>query len=127
MHKNAPKNKNTNTFGNAESFSLPSFDIDEIFKPITDAFNGAAEQFNLAMQCKMRRFYLVRSVDTDPDHVSGTGVIASGVVFEDGTVVLRWSTQHKSTAVYDSVDELLAIHGHNGKTVIKYIDGESVL
>mgnify|MGYP001236565095 CR=1 FL=1 len=118
------KNKNNND---------PFKGLNELFNPfadafnIADAFNEAAEQFQTAMQCKMRRFYLVRAVDVDPDKVSGTGIIASGVVYEDGVVSMRWQTQHKSTAIYDNVDELLAIHGHGGKTVIKYVDAENVL
>lgn len=105
----------------------------EIFKPatpfpsFTDMLNDFTEQIQFSMQCKMRRFYLVRNVDVDPDKVSGTGIIAEGTVFEDGTAVMRWKTQHTSTAIYANIEELLAIHGHNGKTVIKYIDAENVL
>ena len=75
-------------------------------------------------QCKMRRFYLVRHEDSDPDQISGTGVIAEGVIFEDGMVAMRWKTRWKSTAIYDNIKELLAIHGHGGKTELKFIDVE---
>ena len=120
--------ENSDTLNLAGLFGdLNALNLDELFKPFTDAINEATEQISLKMQCKMRRFYLVRSVDVDPDKISGTGVIASGVVFEDGRVAMRWMTQHKSTAIYDSIDELLAIHGHGGKTVIKYVDAENVL
>ena len=35
-----------------------------------------------------------------------------GVEFDDGTVVLRWQTAKRSTSVWDSMDDMLAIHGH---------------
>ena len=100
--------------------------LDDLFKPLADALTAGFEQIALATQCKMRRFYLVRSVDTDPDKTSGTGIIAGGVVFEDGIVALRWKTAHKSTAIYESIAKVEAIHGHRGKTVVKYIDAEQV-
>ena len=60
------------------------------------------------------RFYLER--DADVSGVSGVGRVAEGYVFEDGTVALRWLTEHRSTAIYASVAECEAIHGHNGST-----------
>jgi hypothetical protein len=35
-----------------------------------------------------------------------------GVVFSDGTVAVRWRTAKRSTSVWDSMDDMLAIHGH---------------
>ena len=35
-----------------------------------------------------------------------------GVVFTDGTVALRWRTAKASVSVWDSLDDMLAIHGH---------------
>jgi hypothetical protein len=35
-----------------------------------------------------------------------------GVIFSDGTVVLRWLTACRSTSVWASLREMLAIHGH---------------
>lgn len=68
----------------------------------------------------MRRFHLLRQ--EDETGVSGTGIIAEGVVFTDGQVVLRWMTQYKSTAVYNSIKEVEKIHGHNGLTKIIWRD-----
>ena len=68
----------------------------------------------------MRRFHLVR--DEDESGVSGVGLVAWGCVFPDGKAVLRWCVELTSTAVYDSVDELVAIHGHNGRTRIEWVD-----
>lgn len=62
----------------------------------------------------MRTFVLYR--DEDPSGVSGTGIVAEGVVFTDGSAVLRWRTEHKSTAVYATLAEIVSIHGHDGRT-----------
>jgi hypothetical protein len=35
-----------------------------------------------------------------------------GVVFSDGTVVLRWCTAFKSTSVWATLEEALGVHGH---------------
>jgi len=70
----------------------------------------------------LRRFVTVRSVDVSG--VSGTGVVAEGVQFSDGVCVLRWLTERTSTAIYDSIDDLITIHGHNGNTTLQWIDEE---
>lgn len=67
-----------------------------------------------------RRFALNRL--EDETGISGTGVIADGVTFEDGTTVLRWRTTNSSTAIYSSPETMEAIHGHGGKTVVVWID-----
>ena len=66
-----------------------------------------------------RRFWLVR--EEDVSEVSGTGVVADGVVFPGGVAVLRWRTAGVITAVYDSIESLEGIHGHDGKTKIEYV------
>lgn len=70
----------------------------------------------------MRLFHLVRMVD--PTGVSGTGVVAQGVVFDDGTCAMRWLTEHNSTAVYASLADVQFIHGHGGfsRVVFPYED-----
>lgn len=68
----------------------------------------------------VKLFKLVR--DEDVSGVSGTGIVAEGVKFSDGTCVLRWVTQWRSTAVYATVEDLDAIHGHGGRTRIEWID-----
>ena len=35
-----------------------------------------------------------------------------GVEFSDGSVAVRWLTAKRSTSVWDSLDDMLAIHGH---------------
>ena len=69
---------------------------------------------------QMMRFVLDRFMDVSG--TSGTGVVAEGVVFSDGTAVLRWRTDLHSTAIYDTVDDLMAVHGHEGATQLRWID-----
>lgn len=68
----------------------------------------------------MRRFVLLRHEDITG--LSGTGVIAEGVEFSDGSVALRWPSHRPSTVMWESVNDALCIHGHNGRTVIRWID-----
>ncbi|WP_028924198.1 hypothetical protein [Pseudonocardia acaciae] len=63
-----------------------------------------------------RRFELHR--DTDHTGVSGTGVVAEGAQFGDGTVVLRWLGRYTSTVVWASLDDAMAVHGHDGATYV---------
>lgn len=68
----------------------------------------------------MKRFNLVRK--EDESGVSGTGHVAEGIEFSDGICVMRWITKTSSTANYASIQDVLAIHGHGGKTVVEFID-----
>lgn len=68
----------------------------------------------------MRRFYLRRLVDETG--ISGTGLVAEGVVFGSGRCVLTWRTAWTSIAVYDDIAALEAIHGHGGRTRVEWID-----
>ena len=54
--------------------------------------------------------------DEDATGVSGVGVVAQGVVFDDGTVTQRWLTANRSTALYASIADVIKIHGHEGRT-----------
>jgi hypothetical protein len=68
----------------------------------------------------VRLFHLLRLVDATG--VSGVGVVAQGVVFDDGTCAMRWLTEHRSTALYGSLDDLRIIHGHGGSTLVVFPD-----
>ena len=68
-----------------------------------------------------RRFELHRDVDTTG--ISGVGVVADGVEFPDGLVVLRWAGGMRSTVVHDGgIRNVKAIHGHTGDTRIVWLD-----
>lgn len=71
----------------------------------------------------MRRFELHR--DEDVSGVSGTGVVAEGVAFSnDGPVALRWTSEWPTSVVFHDrgVESLEAVHGHNGRTRIVWLD-----
>lgn len=67
-----------------------------------------------------RRLYLYQR--TDVSGVSGTGIVAHGVEFNDGTVVLRWEGTHPSTAVWADLNTAMAVHGHGGATAVVWVD-----
>lgn len=66
-----------------------------------------------------RLFQLYR--ETDVTGISGTGIVADGVLFPDGVTVIRWRGDHRSTVVWDSLRDVDAIHGHNGATQIVWL------
>lgn len=73
----------------------------------------------------MRRFQLHRHEDVSG--VSGTGVVAQGVEFDDGTVVVRWLLRpgagtRPTTVVHEDIANVEALHGHGGATDIVWID-----
>lgn len=68
----------------------------------------------------MKSFHLVRSEDVSG--VSGTGVVAEGVVFESGKAVLCWRGDLSSVSVHESIDSLIAIHGHEGRTQVQFLE-----
>lgn len=76
----------------------------------------------------MRTFVLQR--DEDVTGVSGTGIVAEGAEFTDGTVVVRWIVgDHHSTALWPDIQAVEEIHGHDGRTRIVwtgYVDEEYV-
>jgi hypothetical protein len=67
-----------------------------------------------------KRFKLVR--DKDISGVSGTGVVAIGVVFPSHKAVVEWQTVTPSTTIFTSIVDVESIHGHDGATHIEYID-----
>lgn len=69
-----------------------------------------------------RRFRLVRHEDVSG--VSGTGVVAHGVQWPDGSVAVRWAVPDlpPSTAVWDDIEAVEHVHGHRGKTEVEWID-----
>lgn len=67
-----------------------------------------------------KRFILRR--DADVTGLSGTGVVAWGVLFPDGKVATRWNSAIAQTCAFDSIEDVEAIHGHQGKTRVVWLD-----
>lgn len=76
----------------------------------------------------LRRFYLERK--EDPTGISGTGRVAEGVEFEDGTVVWSWLSPIPGVTVAPSITVIEKLHSHNGRdpTKVVWIDelGEDI-
>jgi hypothetical protein len=68
----------------------------------------------------MRRFILNHQEDVTG--VSGTGEVAEGVEFTDGTVVVRWRGTHATTTVHASFASVEAIHLHAGRTTVNWLE-----
>lgn len=70
----------------------------------------------------MRRFVLDRLEDVTG--ISGTGTVAEGIEFTDGIVVMKWIIgDFRSISTWiQGIHAVEEIHGHNGKTVIRWID-----
>lgn len=70
---------------------------------------------------KIRKFHLLREVDESG--VSGTGVVAVGVVLPSGRCMLEWvskKTPASSLGIYDNMEDVKAVHGHAGATEIVF-------
>lgn len=51
--------------------------------------------------------------------------MAYGVVFSDGHVALRWVSSHPATSTWSSLNDLVAVHGHDNATMVQWIDDGS--
>jgi len=71
------------------------------------------------MLTKPLTFTLYRKKDISG--ISGTGYVAVGVEFPSGNIIIEWIVgDHRSIEIHNSMDDLLAIHGHNGSTEVHY-------
>jgi hypothetical protein len=82
-----------------------------------------------------QQFHLMRHRDLSG--VSGAGVVADGVRFAgpwtfdfpDGLLVmapgwceLRWRGDRRSTSLWQSIDTMMSVHGHDGATELVWED-----
>ena len=64
----------------------------------------------------IQHFYLNR-ID-DESGVSGTGIVARGVILPSGHCVLEWLTFTSSICIYKNFSDISEIHSHGGKTQV---------
>ena len=64
----------------------------------------------------MRTFHLHRT--TDVSGVSGTGIVAEGVEFHDGQVVISWLGRFHTLETAPDLKTVLDVHGHDGTTTV---------
>lgn len=69
-----------------------------------------------------RVFSLVRYDDVSD--VSGTGIVAQGIQARDGAIAMRWCvpTLPATWNLFDSIEDVLLLNGHSGRTVVKWAD-----
>lgn len=74
----------------------------------------------------MRNFQVYRPNQPEDREEKGLGnapdeVAFEGTIFSDGTVAVRWLTAYGSTASFSSLEDLLAVHGHDDyDSIINY-------
>jgi hypothetical protein len=77
----------------------------------------------------MKAYYLRRLEDVSGN--SGCGRVAQVAEFDDGAAVLHWnqganSSGVSSTEIFASVNDLLRVHGHNGRSLLEPIERQEV-
>lgn len=61
---------------------------------------------------------LQKNPDNEPQY--------EGVIFSDGSVAIRWLTACRSTSVWNSIEDMLNVHGHpEYGTFIAWHDGDA--
>jgi len=66
---------------------------------------------------KLQEFYLLRKKDLSG--VSGTGVVARGIILESHRAILEWrSIGFETMSIFDNLEQIRTIHGHDGNTEI---------
>lgn len=74
----------------------------------------------MAMRC-----FTLHRVE-DETGVSGTGVVAWGVEWPDGSASMRWIGETPSFISYEKgVEHVQRVHGHHGKTIIIFHEAET--
>jgi hypothetical protein len=75
---------------------------------------------------KLQEFYLMRKKDVSG--ISGTGLVARGVILPSHRVIMEWIMPHETLGIYDNIGQVQAIHGHGDATkVIMGIPPKSLL
>lgn len=70
----------------------------------------------------MKTFYLVRHIDVNG--LSGTGVVAEGIIFDSKMCAMTWLTKYPTVTVFPNVSTVKNLHGHEGATEV-IIEGKS--
>lgn len=110
------------TFENGKLFDLTN-NIALVRKPRERIRKGkflTKENKQNLTTCRMRRFILIRVKDISG--ISGTGMVAEGTVFSDGLSVIHWLREPFATGVYTTLNDVIAVHGHQGGTQLQFID-----
>jgi len=71
----------------------------------------------------VRRFYLQRIEDASG--VSGTGIVAEGCEFDTKWCAMTWLQTKCALSFYPDIETIEAIHGHEGRTKVVWIDDDT--
>lgn len=71
----------------------------------------------------IQRFHFERSEDVSG--TSGIGIVAEGCLFSNGHVALTWLSPHPSINIYESIRDVILIHGHENRTKIIFDDEDT--
>ncbi len=74
----------------------------------------------ISSNSQMRRFVLIRVEDLTG--VSGTGEVAEGTVFSSGLAVIHWLREPFAMGVYQTLEDVISVHSHEGRTQLQFID-----
>jgi hypothetical protein len=69
-----------------------------------------------SFKLKIQPFYLNRI--TDITGTSGVGIVAIGVELPSGKCVLEWLSDEITETIFQDIDQVKRLHGHNGSTEI---------
>lgn len=64
----------------------------------------------------MKTFYLVRSEDVHGN--SGTGIVAEGIIFDNGMVAMTWLSDIPTVTNFRRIQDVAKLHGHEGRTIV---------
>lgn len=74
-----------------------------------------------AIKERLREYYLQRNEDFSG--VSGTGIVAQGIILPSGKCVHEWSNSYvQSMNIYPNIKAVEHIHGHEGRTIVKFVE-----
>lgn len=62
----------------------------------------------------MKTFYLMRHIDIHGN--SGTGVVAEGIIFDNGMCAMTWLSDVPTVTNFRRIQDVSKLHGHDGKT-----------
>lgn len=68
----------------------------------------------------LKKFFLLRHEDVHGN--SGIGVVAVGVQLPSGKCVMEWLSEEVTETIFESAEQIVRLHSHNGKTELVWGD-----
>jgi hypothetical protein len=66
----------------------------------------------------VRHFWLRRNEDLTG--ISGTGIVAEGNIFSNGTAIMHWLSKESTFETFEEIEQVTRLHGHNGRSEVVY-------